>query len=167
MTGTDERPAGPVDERRTGQVDRERVHERLESELSVLWRQLRRLSITMARKVDEGLEVPAYGLLGALVDGGDLRGGDLAELFGLDKSTVSRQITQMEELGLIQRVVDPADARARLIHVTELGNARVRQLREARGRWFGAALEDWPDGDIDALATLVARLNTSLHTHEQ
>lgn len=143
-------------------TDRQRVHEDLEAELSVLWRRVRRLSIDLARQVDEGLEAAAYGLLGLLADGGDVRAADLAERLGLDKSTVSRQVTQMESMGLIQRVTDPQDGRARLIHVTDEGRSRVQQLRAARGRWFGEALEHWPTADVDTLAVLLKRLNESL-----
>jgi len=114
-------------------ADRQQVHEQLESELTVLWRRVRRLSIALARQVDAGIDVAAYGLLSALNDAGDVRAGDLADRFGLDKSTVSRQIAQMESLGFIERVPDPLDGRARLIRTTEVGRARVRQLRGARG----------------------------------
>jgi DNA-binding MarR family transcriptional regulator len=142
--------------------DRQRVHEDLEAQLAFLWRRVRRLSIDLARQVDEGLEAAAYGLLGLLADGGDVRAADLADRLGLDKSTVSRQVTQMESLGLIQRVPDPQDGRARLIHITDEGRSRVRQLRAARGRWFGEALEHWPAADVDTLAVLLKRLNESL-----
>jgi len=131
--------------------DRQQVHEQLEAELAFLWRRVRRLSIDLARQVDDGLEAAAYGLLGLLADGGDVRAADLAEKLGLDKSTVSRQVTQMESIGLIQRVPDPQD-----------GRARVQQLRAARGRWFGEALEDWPAADVDTLAVLLKHLNESL-----
>lgn len=148
-------------------TDRQLVHETLEAELSFLWRRLRRLSTAQARQADEGLEVAAYGLLGSLYDIGDIRAGDLADKFGLDKSTVSRQIAQMESLGLIQRVPDPQDGRARLIHTTDEGEARIRQLREARGRWFRSALSDWPAADVDQLVKLLARLNLSLENSER
>ncbi|TDE14072.1 MarR family winged helix-turn-helix transcriptional regulator [Jiangella asiatica] len=143
-------------------TDRQHVNERLESELGLLWRRVRRLSIDLARQVDAGIEISSYGLLGALADGGDLRAGDLADRFGLDKSTVSRQITQLETHGLIQRVHDPMDRRSRLIHVTGEGLALVRELRAARGRWLGDALADWPDSDVDTLVVLLARLNASI-----
>lgn len=147
-------------------ADRQQVHEQLESELTVLWRRARRMSMVLARQVDDGLEVAAYGLLSVLSDTGDARAGDLADRFGLDKSTVSRQITQMESLGLIRRVPDPQDGRARLIRTTDEGRARVRQLREARGRWLGAALEEWSAEDVDHLVELLARLNAALEIRE-
>lgn len=143
-------------------TDRQDVHQRLDAELAVLWRRVRRMAITLAREVDEGLDIAAYTLLSAMHDGGDVRAGDLAERFGMDKSTVSRQIAQMESLRLIERAADPVDGRARLIHITDEGKQRVRQLRDARGRSFRAALEDWPENEVDQLVGLLARLNISL-----
>lgn len=147
-------------------ADRQHVHEQLESELTVLWRRVRRLSILLARQVDDGLEVAAYGLLSAMHDAGDVRAGDLAERFGLDKSTVSRQIAQMETLGLITRVPDPLDGRARLIRVTDIGRERVGQLRQARGEWLRSALGEWDAQDVDELVNLLDRLNRALEIRE-
>ncbi|WP_298321829.1 MarR family winged helix-turn-helix transcriptional regulator [Haloactinopolyspora sp.] len=147
-------------------ADRQQVHEQLESELTVLWRRVRRLSIALARQVDAGIDVAAYGLLSALNDAGDVRAGDLADRFGLDKSTVSRQIAQMESLGFIERVPDPLDGRARLIRTTEVGRARVRQLRGARGEWFGSALQHWDAADVDQLVELLGRLNEALESRD-
>ncbi|WP_129666237.1 MarR family winged helix-turn-helix transcriptional regulator [Phytoactinopolyspora endophytica] len=148
--------------------DRRQPHEQLDSELSLLARRSRWMWITLAREVEEGLEPAAYGLLATLSDADDdVRGGDLAEKFGLDKSTVSRQIAQMESLGLLKRVPDPQDGRARLVRITEEGRARVRRLREQRGRWLEGALRDWPNADVRQLVELLKRLNSSLETPER
>jgi DNA-binding MarR family transcriptional regulator len=142
--------------------DRQLVHERLETELIVLWRRLRSMAIVLTRQVDDSLEAATYGLLGAFLDAGDVRAGDLAEQFGLDKSTVSRQVAQLEQLGLIERVTDPADKRARLIRITETGREQVNRLRSARAQWIMAALQPWPASDVDRLGELLQQLNTSL-----
>lgn len=138
-------------------------HERLDTELSMLWRRLRSMGVVLAREAEDGLEPAAYGLLGAIHDAhDDVRGGDLAERFGLDKSTVSRQIAQMEALGLLQRVPDPQDGRARLLRITDEGQDRIRRLRERRGRWLSSTLRDWPEEDVAQLVSLMSRLNASL-----
>ncbi|NED98510.1 MarR family transcriptional regulator [Phytoactinopolyspora alkaliphila] len=140
-------------------------HQRLDAELTLLWRRLRWMSVTLARKVDDGLEAPAYGLLGAVHDAGSgVRGGDLAERFGLDKSTVSRQIAQLESLGLVERVTDPDDKRARLIHITDAGRDMVFRLRVARGEWLRTALQPWAESDVERLVALVGKLNESVGT---
>lgn len=151
----------------TAGTDRQRVHKQLEAELSILWRKVRRLSIAFVREAGDGLDVAAYTLLAGLSEGGDIRAGDLAERFGMDKSTVSRQIAQMESLNLIQRVTDPVDGRARLIHITDEGRDRIRQMGEARGRWLRSALEPWPAEDVDRLAELLGRLNVSLEHRDR
>jgi DNA-binding MarR family transcriptional regulator len=138
-------------------------HERLDSELTLLWRRLRWMSVTLARKVHDGPEAAAYGLLGAVHDAGSsVRGGDLAERFGLDKSTISRQIAQLESLGLIERVTDPCDKRARLINITDAGRDLVGRLRAARGEWLRTALQPWAEDDVERLVALMTRLNESV-----
>ncbi|AYY12784.1 MarR family transcriptional regulator [Actinobacteria bacterium YIM 96077] len=144
------------------QRDRQEVHEELEAELLVLGRRLRRMAAVVARDVDDGLEAATYGLLGAFLDAGDIRAGDLAEHFGLDKSTVSRQVAQLESLGLVERVAVPEDRRARLIRITEAGRDRVHRLRAARAQWLFDALQPWPADDVDRFAELLGRLNEVL-----
>lgn len=144
----------------------QQVHEQLESELTITWRRVRRLSLMLARHVDENLEAAAYGLLSALNDVGDVRAGELAERFGVDKSTVSRQLAQMETAGLVERIPDPKDGRARFVHVTEAGKARVAELRQARGHWLQRVLDDWDTEDVDQLVGLLSRLNVALEARE-
>ncbi len=45
---------------------------------------------------------------------------------------MSRQLRALEDLGLVAREPDPADGRARLVHLTEEGRSRVGRVREAR-----------------------------------
>lgn len=140
------------------------VHEELESELLALGRRLRRMATVVAREADDELEAATYALLGAFLDAGDVRAGDLAEQFGLDKSTVSRHLALLESLGLVERVADPEDRRARLIRITEAGRARVQRLRTARAQWLADMLRPWPGEDVDRLVGLLGRLNEAIHT---
>ena len=45
----------------------------------------------------------------------------MAELAGMSKQAVSEVVDDLEALGYVQRVADPADRRAKLITLTELG----------------------------------------------
>jgi DNA-binding MarR family transcriptional regulator len=143
-------------------TDRQEIHEQLEAELVVLWRRLRRMAIVLARQVDDGLEAATYGLLGAFLDAGDVRASDLADLFGLDKSTVSRQVAQLENMGLVERVEFPHDKRARLIRITDKGRERVHRMRTARAEWLLEVLKPWPAEDVDHLVEVMSRLNESI-----
>lgn len=58
----------------------------------------------------------------------------LAERYGLEKSTVSRQLSQLEEDGLLHRVAHPSRPRTKLLELTDTGRARLaRQAAPAQG----------------------------------
>jgi DNA-binding MarR family transcriptional regulator len=48
---------------------------------------------------------------------------ELAERLGVTKQAVSQALDDLEQLGIVERVADPADARARLVRFTERGRA--------------------------------------------
>ena len=130
----------------------------LERELSVLLRRARAWSGELARTVHPDLEAAAYGLLTHVVDGG-ARATDLAGYFGIDKSTVSRQVRLLEQLGLLSRESDPVDARALRLVVTEEGVRRLCAARDARRRRVEDRLQGWDADDVALLASLLARYN--------
>ncbi|ASO23050.1 MarR family protein [Actinoalloteichus hoggarensis] len=136
--------------------------EAVERELSMLFRRARRISLSLAAEIDPALEPAAYGTLALIADAGPLRGTELVELLGLDKSTVSRQIAQLVELELVARVADPTDGRARLVRITEVGADRLRGLRERRRQRLHEHFSTWSTQDLGELARLLPRLNEML-----
>ncbi|MGH8826211.1 MAG: MarR family winged helix-turn-helix transcriptional regulator [Jiangellaceae bacterium] len=144
------------------ELDRVGAHERLERELSVLLRRARSLSLTLATEVHEGLDAAGYGALVAVDHASEVRASDLAGRFGLDKSTVSRQLATLEALHLIERVLDPGDARARLVRLTQEGRARLGRAREARRLRLRESLGDWSTDDVAALGSLLGAFNDSI-----
>lgn len=52
-----------------------------------------------------------------------VRTTELAAALALKSSTVSRHIARLEQLGLVQRTVDPADARASLLTLSDAGHS--------------------------------------------
>jgi DNA-binding MarR family transcriptional regulator len=91
---------------------------------------------------------------------------EIAERAQLTKQTVVYLVNELERLGYVERVPDPADGRAKLVRPTERGQDAVAEARrvaaeieaewtallgEARMRRLRAALEDlhdalWPPG---------------------
>ncbi|HEY9412515.1 MAG TPA: MarR family transcriptional regulator [Jiangellaceae bacterium] len=143
-------------------TDRQGANEHLERELSVMLRRARSMSMTIAREVHEGLDAAEYSLLVLIDESGEMRAADVAERFVLDKSTVSRQLAHVEAVGLVERVPDPEDGRARLVRLTEEGRTRLERVRQQRRIRLRGALEAWPVDDVELLAQLLGRLNTSL-----
>lgn len=109
-----------------------------------------------------GITQAEYYLLAHLDEHGTSTGKDLACKLSLDKTTISRQLTALEEAGLITRATDPANRRSHLISLTEAGAAR---LADARARTIGVLADrfaSWPPEDLEALADHLARFNDVL-----
>ena len=151
MTGT----GGPGASHHQGQE----AFGRLEREIALLLRRARVISERLAGELHPDLDGAAYGLLALLQDLGPLRAGDLVARLGQDKSTVSRQVTKLVELGLVDRTADPVDGRAQVLSPSAEGSARLARIREARRARWAADLSDWPTDDVATLAELLARIN--------
>lgn len=131
----------------------------LERELTILFRRARANQGEMAREVHPDLESAAYGLLIRLDECGRQRATELAAYIGVGKATMSRQLRALEDLGLVAREPDPADGRAWLVHLTEGGHDRVREVREARRARYVSQLNHWNRHEVAELARLLGRLN--------
>jgi DNA-binding MarR family transcriptional regulator len=144
---------------RRGGVDQHEAFVRLEREIGLLLRRSRALSARLAAELHPDLDGAAYGLLALLQDTGPLRASDLVGRLGLDKSTVSRQVSSLVDLGLVDRAPDPDDGRAQVLTPSAEGSARLERIREARRTRWEADLSDWPAQDVAVLGELLGRLN--------
>ena len=111
-----------------------------------------------------GLTPPTAGLLSLLVKDGERRSGDLADALGIDPSSVSRKLADLERLGLVARRPDPVDGRAWLNSATAAGRAALRDMRDRYVATATAALGAWSDGELTSLASALRRLHTDLTT---
>lgn len=134
-------------------------HHALEHELTVLARRWRGAAARLSREVHPDLDTAGYGLLVMLEETGPVRAGELVDALAVDKSTVSRQLANLESLGLVAREPDPADGRAHRVVTTEEGRSRLGALRERRLARWRVDLIQWPEDDVATLARLLGRLN--------
>ena len=134
----------------------------LEHEIGLLLRRIRRGIAERAVQVHPELNATSYSLLTTLSDFGPRRAADLAELFAMDKGTVSRVVHQLVELGLVDRSPDPGDGRASILSVTKAGTRRLGHMHERTRELFGERLADWPAEDIEDLAIALSRFNTAV-----
>jgi DNA-binding MarR family transcriptional regulator len=140
-------------------VDQHEAFVRLEREIGLLLRRSRAISARLAGELHPELDGAAYGLLALLQDAGPLRASDLVTRLGLDKSTVSRQIASLVDLGLVDRTADPADGRAQVLTPSREGAARLSHIREVRRARWESDLSGWPAEDVATLGELLDRLN--------
>jgi DNA-binding MarR family transcriptional regulator len=136
--------------------------EAVERELSLLLRRARSLSGELSREIHPDLDAAAYVLLATLTEAGPVRANDLAELFGVDKSSISRQVQRLERLGFLERRTDDTDRRAQLLAVTPKGKRRLTAASKARRKRFRARLDGWNAAEVRDLARTLSRLNGAL-----
>ena len=147
---------GPLD---PPPADQHAAFVRLEREIGLLLRRSRAISARLARELHPDLDGAAYGLLALLQDTGPLRASTLVARLGLDKSTVSRQLATLVDLGLVGRAPDPADGRAHVLTASAEGSARLERIRDARRARWESDMADWPPDDVARLGELLGRLN--------
>ncbi|MER5887484.1 MarR family transcriptional regulator [Streptomyces sp. NPDC001941] len=94
-----------------------------------------------------------------------LRVGEIAERMQVVGPHITRQVQALEKRGLVRRVPDPHDARARLIELTDTGAEAVNRYLTSLLGWFADALADWPRQDRDDLVRLLARFADDVTTH--
>ncbi|GAB3927125.1 hypothetical protein GCM10027613_42370 [Microlunatus endophyticus] len=138
----------------------------LEREISLFFRSARSLSERIAGHIHPDLDSPGYALLATILeldpDDQGVRAVDVASRTNLHKSTLSRSIADLERLGLIARVRDPQDARARLVTLTGRGRTAVENSRVGRRELMLSRLESWEPDDLAQLATLLQRFSRAL-----
>jgi DNA-binding MarR family transcriptional regulator len=108
-----------------------------------------------------GIQVdrPALSVLVTLrMAGRPLRIGEIATQMEVVGPHITRQVNELERLGLVQRVADPLDQRARLVEMAPEGAAAVeRYMGEVFG-WFTTAMAGWPEQDREDLVRLLGRM---------
>jgi DNA-binding MarR family transcriptional regulator len=128
---------------------------------------LARLGRRMRQRMPgEELDFPAILLMKALHHGGPLRLSSLATALDVDASTVSRQVRQLEDRGLLERTGDPDDGRASRIALSPEGRTRLEAGAQRRRTFVGGLMESWRAEDRDQLRSLLNRLLDQLDHQE-
>jgi DNA-binding MarR family transcriptional regulator len=134
----------------------------IQRELIVLIRRALRGTVLHGEGGEHLLDLAAYSLLIRLADDGPQRSGDLARSFGVDKSTMSRQVSALERAGLVSREEDPVDGRAYQVGISEAGRRSLEGTRSERRRAYRELLCHWSEEDRREFARLLARYNADM-----
>jgi DNA-binding MarR family transcriptional regulator len=134
--------------------------DRLEQQFGHLFGRFRQHVRNYAAEIDPALQPAGYRTLTTLAMLGPTNQSVLAAALGFDKSVMSRQLHQLEELGLVVRQVDTEDRRASVVDVTEAAHAHLREGRLTARSAFRRGLAGWDPNDLDELTRLLAKLET-------
>jgi DNA-binding MarR family transcriptional regulator/GNAT superfamily N-acetyltransferase len=93
---------------------------------------------------------------------GDLTGADLCQMLSLDAGYLSRLTSGLEKNRLIQKVRSPTDARAVLLHLSDLGRAVLAPLEQQTQNEVIALLDALPDAQQRQLTGAMQRIQALL-----
>jgi DNA-binding MarR family transcriptional regulator len=116
----------------------------------------------LLREAGVDLDRALFPLLVRLGMVGPMSVAALAEQVGRDHTTVSRQLSKLQSLGLVARQGDGADRRVRTARLTAAGDTVVEAIAGARRRLLSRALADWSEADRERLAGLNRRFVDAL-----
>jgi DNA-binding MarR family transcriptional regulator len=130
---------------------------------------LRDPTLAMTELVNEGLAErgfhdfrPAHGTIGQHISDRGSRITELAQLAQVSKPTVVYLVNDLERLGYVERMSDPADGRAKLVCLTKRGT----RAQEAARKIIAEIEQDWGEllgtDDFAALRALLQRLHDAL-----
>src|SRR2546423_1302080 len=112
------------------------------------------------------LERSTYPLLNQILalqsPAGGGRLSDVAAGLRVAVPTVSRQVRQLEELGLVVRTQDPVDGRAIILAVTPAGLDALQRMRAEWQKTVAEILEPWPQKDREILGELLEQFALEL-----
>lgn len=135
---------------------------RLEREVGVMIRRVRRVIHERARAVHPDLQPSSYLMLGYIREHGPLRASAMCAVFDIDKGAISRQVQHLLDLGLVDRTPDPEDGRATLISISDDGARRLTDVADHRREWLDERLGDWTAEELHGFAETLGRYNAAL-----
>jgi DNA-binding MarR family transcriptional regulator len=69
-----------------------------------------------------------YRLMASIEEDGPLGQAELGRLSGIDRSDVANMLAELEQLGLVERTVDPSNRRRNIVAITRGGSDQLREL---------------------------------------
>ena len=104
-----------------------------------------------------GVSARSYHVLRAALSGEHTQ-TELAEMVGLDKTTMVVTLDELERAGLAERHPAPDDRRARIIAVTPAGKRKVAQAEKVKERVQAEVLGELSDKEAKALVGTLTKL---------
>lgn len=111
----------------------------------------------MVRAAGISLERALFPLLVGVERIGPIPLVELADRTGRDYTTVSRQVSKLEELGLVKREENMGDRRVRKVAITPQGKAMTNRVDAARERMGRAIFDSWEPQEVEALLRLMRK----------
>ena len=108
------------------------------------------------------LDRSATILLARLKASGPMSVAELAEAFGLDISTVHRQLAAAMKNGLIEKIDDPNNGPAKLHRATDEGLSLLSEEFAGRAQATAEVTRGWTDEEVAEFVRLMRKFNMDI-----
>jgi len=108
------------------------------------------------------LTLPQMRALGELVRKGGVSQVSLAGAIDADPMTLKGILDRLEKRGLVQRQQDPSDSRAKVVHVTEAGEALFRTAKSVGVEIQNEAIEGLSEAELTAVSQSLVHIRNNL-----
>lgn len=116
---------------------------------------------SMSRAIRQRPKAGELRLLQAIALHEGSRPSELAELLGVDRSLVTRQLRDLEDEGKVAVSPDPRDGRAFVAELTEQGRQQITELTEYGLRRYESFVADWDPAEVRELTRLLWKFEHS------
>lgn len=128
-------------------------------------RQLRRLFDERVRS--HGITGPQARLLLSLERSPNENQAFYAERLEIEPITLTRIVDRLEEAGWVERQADPADRRARILHLTDKSRGIVTRLRLTVEGLFEDMMDGFDEAERSSFAAALERIAVNLAAARQ
>jgi len=125
---------------------------------------LSRAAYLVVRHLARGTNVTHRAALAALAEDGPTRLTVLAAATGVTQPAMTQSVGRMEREGLVVRLIDPEDARATLVAITDAGRALRAELHQSAHERMAELLDRL---SADDQATLALAMRVAMPLLEQ
>lgn len=98
----------------------------------------------------------------AIDDEGKTNIGDLSEVLNLDKSTTSRTVDGLVNLGLVDRIIPEDNRRSTLISLTQKGQELSDSINRISDTYFEEIFKSFTKEEINLFASLFIRTSQNM-----
>lgn len=116
----------------------------------------------MRREAGGRLTATQLAALASVDRQGVITPGELAEIEGVRRPSVTRVVGTLLEEGMIEKNADPEDGRSSLLSVTPAGLEYLDERRSRKSAWLGRLLDELSEEDTRSLERAAAILEHAL-----
>lgn len=109
-----------------------------------------------------GLTLPQWRMIAQLSHGDGISQAALASCLDTDPMTVSGLVERLEHKGLVVRVADPDDSRAKIVLITDKARAMVAQMKQLAESVFAQAFDGITDAERATTLKVLQQMSANL-----